>query len=270
MELSQGFKQLYYFKRQIYHASGFGTHFEDMMIQLSSESIATTPWVSGVAMDEKKALFCVVDADDALTAQIYQDSLDHVTSKTNFIWIHHHTHKVRGIQDTIKDIDIHLYSLGPNLCVAHIGKRLQSLSRGAGPTLYWPKTISESVSGPVLENRPWVETLESLCIADGKALLGPSDERLFDRALIYWCDLESSALRELLITQYHLSPNHIECLSLHRWNELRLLHQFEKRGYSHEMFRGLLLLSAELSRDPTIESKLTKACIHLRDLQKPS
>ncbi|MBY0316544.1 MAG: hypothetical protein K2Q26_13555 [Bdellovibrionales bacterium] len=260
MELSQGFKQLYSFKRQIHFHSGFGTHMDDMLIQLSSESVAISPFTSETVLDEKKTLFCVVDRDDAITTELYHKSIDnYFASKVNYIWVHHQLHKAQGMATTIKDTDIHIYSLGPQLAVAHIGKRLQSLHKGTGPSLDWSALQKMPSLSSVVENPQWVEAFEGKSIAGSQAFFTSPANRLFDRALLYWTDIESSALRDVLIRDHGVSPNHVDCLSLHRWNELRILAQFEKKGFTPEVFRGLLLFSSELSKDPKIDQKILAA-----------
>lgn len=242
---------------------------DEMLIQLSGEGISAQSLSSDSAFDEKKLLFTIIDRDDALTAQKYYSSIDDFSvSKTNFIWIDHHAHKFLGLSQSIKDTDIHIYSLAPNLAVAHIGKRLQGLSRGMSPALDWSYLKGYDFSlANAQENQQWVESLEKKNVSGGQPFFKHTVTRFYDRALIYWVDIESSALRDILIEKHGINPAAIECVSLHRWNELRLLAQFEKKSLAPELFRGLLLFSVDLAKDSALESKIKSAYEDLKKMQ---
>ena len=81
---------------------------------------------------------------------------------------------------------------------------------------------------------------------------------------MYWIDIEGEALRQTLIKDHQISSQQVESLSLSRWNELKLIAQFEKRGWSPEMFRGTVLFSMELSADKNLVEKIEKSASTLR------
>lgn len=242
---------------------------DEMLIQLSSQGISVQPSTVDSLFDEKKTLFVVRDIDDAITTEKYTSQADLNGSKVNHIWVHHHQHKIHSLEKTIKETDIHLYSLSPGLAVAHLGNRLQGLQRGISPTLNWSGYNQDSFRIiPPLLNQQWVEKIERAHLFQSRPFLENSNTREYDRALIVFKNFESSALRDLLIQKYNIPAVHIDCLSLHRWKNLKLLAQFEKRGIVPDIFRGLLILSAELSQHSQFEEHLANACSELTLAQK--
>lgn len=90
-------------------------------------------------------------------------------------------------------------------------------------------------------------------------------DRLFDRALVFWPDLDSSAVRELILQKMHWSEADeksllLESLSSCRWPLLRA------EEFSSQTLRGLLVIGIELLRNPQFEEVLLQSVQEVRQL----
>ncbi|MBY0383863.1 hypothetical protein K2X05_01780 [bacterium] len=263
LETVMGFQSLYSHKRLFSHSLGLGTHADEALLFLSRQGIKGTEASKETTWDDKKNLFCVLDLDDALTAEIYESpaSLD---EKIFRISILHHQHLFEKKTSEPSENEVRIFSFEKGAIALH-GKRCVSLPSVLAPTLHWASWKSEfSFSSNKTQAPAWVQKLESQTIANAQPLLSASTKRFYDRAILYWTDVEGEALRQTLIKDHQISQTSLESLSLSRWNELKLITQFEKRGWSPEMFRGALLLSTELASDNKLIEKIEQSVSVLR------
>jgi hypothetical protein len=265
LETVMGIQLLYSHKKQFHHSIGTGTHAEEAFLFLAKQGIKSID-VSGtevVEIDDKKSLCILSDVDDALTAQIYTQRS--VPEKLFNIKISHHLQHHRPTPLEPNESEILIYA-GENMAIVCLGKRAQSLHPFFSPGLSWSGISEFDGFLPKNENEIWVKKVEKEKWAGGEPLLSPTQERIFDRAILYWPGLDAGALRDLMIKGHETPPESIETLSLNRWHETRLVGQFEKRGHSAEILRGTLFLSSNLSDDSQFRKKLEHAREHLKKI----
>ena len=95
-------------------------------------------------------------------------------------------------------------------------------------------------------------SLEASGAAGSKAFFGKDEDRNFDRAVIYWDDMDSSAVQELVAEKlnYKIQPpgleSNLECLSPSRWKGYGSLDWLESFGIGPEMSRGVLIVSSKM------------------------
>ncbi len=264
LETVMAFQSLYSHKRQYNTHLGLGTHADEALLFLSRQGIKNIDLRQDANLDEKKTLFCLLDTDDAITAELYRD-LYSIDEKIFKIRISHHTHSFENTLPVVLDTEVVLFPFGDKGAIALHGKRCASLPSFLAPTLLWSQQPLPVIPFPRhQENKKWVQDLESSGVAGSQTLPGLADQRIYDRALLTWLDVEGEALRQSLIRDEKLSAGVVESLSLSRWNELKLIPQFEKRGWSPEMFRGTLILSAELAQDAKLLSKIESSVNKIR------
>lgn len=261
LETVMGFQNLYSHKRQFASHIGLGTHADEAMLFLSRQGIKNLETSSELANDEKKTIVHLLDLDDAITAEVYQHKYQ-FDEKLFRISISHHLHLFSKMSPTVKDTEVLIWAL-PEGAIAFHGKRCVSLPTILAPTLRCVALPSMPLQMKT-ENKPWVQQTEAQSIAGSQCLKGLSTERIYDRAIIAWTDVEAEALRQTLIADHAIAEKQIEALSLSRWNELKLIAQFEKRGWSPDHFRGTLILSSDLSEDKNLPKKIEAAVTKLR------
>lgn len=254
-------QSIYAHKKQFYYSLGMGTHADEGVLYLARQGTKAIefPLDQPPQIDDKKTLFWLCDVDDALTAQIYQTPENSALDGKVFrIWISHQRHYFEGLPPVVPDTDIMIYSMGSasGACVVHFGKRAQGLQMLLAPTLHWGSFPVIKTFDLRQENKSWVEQVEKNQWAGGVAFFEKPGPRIYDRALLVWKNCDASAIRDLLIQDHKVSPSHLEAFSLSRWNETKLIGQFEKRGYSSDVFRGALVISAELAKDTGFQKKI--------------
>ncbi len=241
-----------------------GTHADDMNVYLSRQGIKgvvqdiTAPVDT---LDDKKILFWVFDRDDAITGQKFvTDSKLKEDSKIFRIFVSHSLHLHQWPDNNIAETDIHILA-HPETggAVAYFGRRTQNITSSLCPTLQWAHFLEIGTFSRQSENTSWVQSIEGTSWQGSSALLTNISERLYDRALIFWKNLDASAIRELLIKDHGVSPLDVECLSLSRWTDTKLIHQFAQKNWDANTFRGTLILSARLSQVPDFNKRLLQA-----------
>lgn len=264
LEIGTAFQVLYSMKRQyLTSLSGLGTHADDMSVYLSRQGIkATAQDLAGSTdmLDDKKILFWIIDRDDAITGQKYvNDAKVKEDSKIFRIFVSHSLHLVHWPDSNINETDIIVLANPENGgAIALFGRRTQNITSSLCPTLNWTSFLNIDVFPRYQENKTWVQSIENTNWQGSSALLTNISERLYDRAIIYWKDHDASGIRDLLIKDHGISPKDVECLSLTRWLDTRVLPQFASRGWDANTFRGTLILSSRLAADTQFSNKLLK------------
>lgn len=270
IEIGQAFQSLYSHKRQYINGlQSLGNHADEMMVHLSRSGVKAIPG-SGLVedTDDKKTLFSVYDTDDAITGQKYLESgFIEQDSKIFRVFVFHVHHLIQWPSLNIGESDIYvLYHPQTQGAVALFGRRAQNINSLFCSTLNWSHFSHIGSFSPVQENKNWVQTLEEKTICGGNRLFQVSVNRWYDRALISWTSFDASALRDLLIQEHQVSQDDVECLSLSRWLDTKIMAQFAQRGWSSSTFRGTLILSARLSSRANFENDLTNAANRLISL----
>lgn len=262
LEIGMALQMMYSHKKQYYTGlKSLGNHYEDLSVFLSRQGIKAIPLDGHTQeVDEKKTLFSIIDVDDAITGEKYiAPTSQSSDSKILQISIYHHLHLVTFPEKNIGETDIYVLSHPAGGAVVLFGKRAQNISSFICSTLQW-QNFSHLKSFPVrVENKNWVEQVEKQSWQGSQPLLVNITERIYDRAIISWIDKDAGAIRDILINDHKVVPEYLESLSLYRWMDMRLLTQFEKRGWSAEQMRGTLILSTELVSDKEFFDKLHKS-----------
>lgn len=274
VEIGMAFQSLYSMKRQyLTTLSSLGTHSEDMTVFLSRQGIkaVTQDPTSGIdAIDDKKTLFWILDRDDALTGQKYiSDSTVSGDSKIFRIFVSHALHLHSWPDSNIGETDVHVLHHPPTGgAVALFGRRTQNINSPFCSALQWQNYLNIAQFPTAQEDKAWVQQMEAKSVSGSAALLNNISDRLYDRAILFWKDRDASSICDLLTRDHKISPLDVECLSLSRWLDTRLVTQFAARGWDANTFRGTLLLSSRLSADKHFESKLVATLEKLSELSK--
>jgi hypothetical protein len=245
-----------------------GTHADEGILFLARQGTKGIdfPADQPPVIEDKKTLFWLCDVDDAITGQLYHDPATATLDNKIFrVWISHRKHFYQPPPKTIADNDIFILA-NEGAVVAHFGKRAQGLQMLLAPTLNWESFTTFMGFTIRTEQKSWVEILETLKPAGSHALFTDARHRLYDRVLLVWEDLDGGALRDLLIKDHQLLAQHVECVGLNRWNEAKLIPQFEKRGWDADVFRGLVIFSTALANDVGFDKKITAAVDKLRKI----
>ena len=131
--------------------------------------------------------------------------------------------------------------------------------------LSFPPTILKEISleGFGREERLRVEEFENSHPAQGEPIFTKDAKRLFDRAVIYWPDMDGWALMTQVAQDLKLQippageNSLLETTSLNRWRGVRTMDWLRPYGFSDEMIRGTVIFARDLIDDrltPALES----------------
>lgn len=273
IEIGMAFQVLYSHKRQYVNGlCSLGNHADEMSVYLSRQGVKNLSGVeaSSLEIDEKKTLFSVYDVDDAITGQKYvETSFFEQDSKIFRVFVFHASHLLQWPSMNVGETDIYiLHHPSTGGAVALFGRRAQNINSLFCSTLQWSGFQKMGTFPSLLENKKWVEHLESHIPENGLKLFQTPVQRVYDRALIYWKEIDARAVYDLLIHDYQIDSNFVECLSLSRWVDTKLITQFSQRGWDAQVFRGTLILSSSLSGQGSFVDQLEKVLKKVTQISK--
>lgn len=215
----------------------------------------------------KSCLFFATSKLDPLTGELFDHSLLQVELeklKTVFIEITDASlQNPKALE--VGPYNIKLFSITHDLSVAILGERVR-IDRLHFDSLYFSNESVRQVRELNLageENKAEIQKFETACgsFCDVPLLARP---RVYDRAVLSFKDIDSSALAELLIEQEGLSQGDIEVGSLCKWQDARKLQWLAQQGFSPEQIRGLVII-----RSKAVSSQLASAVeTHYRAILK--
>jgi len=168
----------------------------------------------------------------------------------------------------LPDFAIEINTLGVENCFALVGRRAKSqpiFTMG----MNWSKFDQGEFLSRLQSPLPKEETtknkvlnFEKQAVGESQPVCDISDLRYYDRAAIYWEDLDATAVVEIL----NESESLITTPSLTTWGGLRTMKWLNKLGYSPSQIRGMLIIAADLLSDE-FEKKLAAKIAKIKELQ---
>lgn len=161
---------------------------------------------------------------------------------------------------------IWIHEFGDGSCAAILGTRFRAGTGIYGfmppPNLDFSRLKAQETTS---EKKTQILEIEKKFSSQKAPPLGA--DRQFDRAVLYFEDMDSSALRDLLIRKGgNAWASELEALSLCRWEDTGAFDDLLERGWSRESLRGTLIVSAALL-DRNFQEALTLALTELKAMQ---
>ncbi|MCB0350564.1 MAG: hypothetical protein KDD38_05235, partial [Bdellovibrionales bacterium] len=276
IEVCVGLSKLYPLKKNVYYFKNMNPHFDAALMPLAREGYKLvaleqglladpTAWVAGLARED---LFVLYSADEPILGRAYDVSKFEESLKDSNIFkirVSHsrHFYEQDELMTTLKQnkTQANIYSLGAGHGAGHaiaiLGERgrigslaAEQLSYSSIEDLSWFKKSRVLAAKNVLE----FETSCTVKVQTGAAagrqadvqchcIFKPNDLRVADRAVIYWLDMDGSAVIDRLapLLDIELKPPGQECrletTSLSRWGGVRTMDFLASQGLSPEMIR---------------------------------
>lgn len=270
-------------KKVVHLFKHMSPHFEPIAASLAREGLKVEihPW--GLPQVEEclktidKNTLCILFAyDNPLTGELYDTStLEAKASelKTFTLGLSHAKHLYRPLSAVQLPYAVRVCLLNQQLSLLYVGERLKSL-HSLSEWQSWPQTTAEQLNHLLqkkIERKTEVQKFESAPIAGFKAFF-THEERLFDRSVFYWEDLDATGLIEVLsqIRQHKLGPpgedHYIEAASLSRWGGMRTQDWLKHQNLNEKIIRGLVVLAAAWINNE-ISTDLNKAHQKILQLQ---
>lgn len=220
---------------------------------------------------KKDLLFAVIPEDDPLTGEIFEiEKLCEKLEEKKIFSIRISSHLFKHKRLKLAPNSCRICFLGGGFSMTLLGQRFKLENFLLAPAVWSHNDVSQvrSLLKPETVQEELVRHFESKEFDGSKPLLAPGTSRIFDRAAIFWNDLDSSAIRDLIIEdpQWKVRAHLIESTSPCRWTEPRQLEWLHLRGYSPDQVRGCLVVHHSLLT-PEFEDVLKKSCLEIRRLQ---
>lgn len=259
-EVVKGLAQLFPHKMNIAIRRDTSPHIENIAKGFSRDGLQAVPMTAGDIVDVdgalaklgKSALIYIAADDDVLTGEIfYSGELEKKLSDQKVFSLRI-SHDFFNKPLALGPYSIWIHQIAENLVLTAFGERvvMERLFFPLEGEFYpWPQALRK-----VEENKAAVMGFEESCQTFAKTPLYNKVNRLYDRAVLIFEDIDGSALRDLLLQEVgDLKPDFIETSSLCRWGRLKGVEWLYYQGYTLEQVRGLVAISSM-----ALGSELTK------------
>jgi hypothetical protein len=283
-EVTRGLARLFPHRRSIAYIQGCGPYFDPLVTFFSAEgySLQALPFTHLQQSDwietlKKDTLLVLFSEDDPLTGQIFEIEKFQTALELKRIFtvsVSHSAHLYRP-RWNVAPYWARILSGGSKYCLSLLGDRASKLENLLFGPPDWIQIATNSFSDTLElreEAQNAVESFEALCPAGGKPFFTRGTARLFDRAAIYWEDMDGEAfihgLAQVLKIPLNVPgiENRLETASLCRWKGLRSMQWLTEQGVSAEISRGLVLISKDLIYK-NLPAEMQKVRDHILRLQ---
>lgn len=273
-------------KKKLYYLKKMDPAFEAAIMLLAKEGFkvvelgfevldAPDEWSSGIT---KEDLFVLYSADDSLFGKTYDLSkFEKSLNEKNLFQIRvsnaRHFYEGLPVPNVLNRNSIQIFNLGYEHALTLLGERARVGSIVAGqlnyqklPDLGWVKNPRTSSEKLILdfESKNISGAQAFFKLSDGIPLTVNSNGRIFDRAVIYWPDMDGYAFIDRLAKKLNMQlqapgfDSRLETTSLSRWGGVRTMDFLAVHNLSPEQIRGLVILSSEIVANPNIVQIITQ------------
>ena len=283
-EVTRGLARLFPHRRSIGYVQGCGPYFEPLMKFFSAEGFAlqALPFVdlknlNWIETLKKDTLFVLLSDDDPLTGQLFdiagiQKALE--LKKIFSIVTSHAAHSYRAKWE-MSPYFVRVLSGGPQFALSLLGERAAKIE----PLLFgpadWAAALIEKVDAffeSKDEDQRAISEFENSPPGEAVPFFQAGTARLFDRAAIYWTDMDGEAMVHELAMALKVpllipgQESRLETASLCRWKGLKTLHWLSEQGIDADVSRGLILISRDLI-DKKLPNRIEKIREHILKMQ---
>lgn len=285
LEVVTSLQKQFPLRRKVYFCKSLDPLIDSVVIHLGREGIALQPltlaewtdnsWVSKV---DKEGLAVIMPIDDPFLGRVHErPDLQPVLATTKLfqISISHSYHRSRGIPPFTHPLQIHLLSLNESLGLGVFAEKAKVPLWLSG-TLPWHDDmidVATDVLADPQENRDVVLEFEQKQLAGCAPYFSGDVGRLWDRAVIFWKDMDAYAFIEELADRigFKLLPageeQTLETTSLSRWGGVRTMDWLYALGVEPEVVRGTVILSASVLKLRNFDAAFVAARERVLEMQ---
>lgn len=283
-EITQGLVRQFPHKKKVFYFRYMDPFLEPHMVALAREGYSVTRLDlkeieqpdSFIDKIDREALFVAYSEDDPLIGRSYPiTSMEQALaeSKAFRIRVSHAAHCYSTQPQDLDRHEIRVHSIHPQLCLGLLGSRARFGSLVA-EGLSWDMSLLEELKGLMQAKSTFEARVKEFEQGrPGQSEIFFSDaNRLWDRAVLYWPDMDGLALIHYLSKELGFelkAPGfepRLETTSLSRWGGVKTMDWLTAQGLSPEQIRGLVMISADLINDELI-TKIKKVRGQVLQLQ---
>lgn len=272
LEIVTSLQKQFPLRRKLYFCKSADPLVDGVVKCLAREGISLQPltaaeWAdnSWIGKTDKEGLAVIMPMDDPFLGRLYdQTDLQPALASTKLfqISISHSFHRSRGIPPLSHPLQIHLLSLNESLCLGVFGEKAK-VPLWVSDTMPFNEEMLETavdVLSEPQESKDVVLAFENKRLAGCEPFFPSEARRLWDRAVVYWKDMDGSAFIEELAGRigFGLLPpgeeQSMETTSLSRWGGVKTMDWLYALGVEPEIVRGLVILSASVLKLHNLEA----------------
>lgn len=255
-------------KKKVYFFRSLDPVIDGVMKHLAREGLSLQPMTleefrqpeSWIATIGKDTLAVVAPVDDVFFGRRHDVSAIHEALKAQRIlqiFVSHGRHRIDGRPIVESPFDLHLLNYSADICLGLFGERAR-LPHFMTETLPWTEDMHRRIVeilelAAVPERKDLIRRFESQGLAGARPHFALDDsDRLFDRAVVYWEDMDATAMIEELAERLSLPllppgmDANLETPSLSRWGGIRDMDWLVQQGFTAERVRGTVVIAADL------------------------
>ena len=210
LEIVTSLQKQFPLRRKLYFCKSADPLVDGVVKCLAREGISLQPltaaeWAdnSWIGKTDKEGLAVIMPMDDPFLGRLYdQTDLQPALASTKLfqISISHSFHRSRGIPPLSHPLQIHLLSLNESLCLGVFGEKAK-VPLWVSDTMPFNEEMLETavdVLSEPQESKDVVLAFENKRLAGCEPFFPSEARRLWDRAVVYWKDMDGSAFIEEL------------------------------------------------------------------------
>lgn len=253
-EAIKGINKLFLDKEEVLLLTNTSPLIEDIAVDLSREgkklikidSFSET-YKKSVKETLSSNISCaVICLDHPVTGQIYFDEEEVksiLAQKVFCVFISHHWHRVFKVEhDPYAAFCIYIDT---QIAVNLLGSRLRKIENNIFGSYVWDSIelyAAEKAFTTIRQNKDLILSWEASLLPKMEPLL-VSENRIFDRAIVYSRQIDSLALKDSLMEKYSIDPSHLCPLSLCYWEGLKTFDFMHRDFVDAQATRGCLIFS---------------------------
>lgn len=264
-EVTLGLLRQFPHKKKVAFVSGIDPTLEQPMLLLSREGALVERLPASCLSDVTSlqarladCLFVLVAEDDPLLGRLYQTAeLEKfcLQQKIFIIRVSHAHHRYLPLTQPAERHFIKICAMGVDFAIVMHSERVNWPPTMVDSLYFSPHLLRdlEKLKRQEVINPVAIQKFESSLPAESQAFFKAEDTaRIFDRAVIYWTDMDGLAVLERLLQRLGLpienpgEARRVEATSLHRWRGLRTMEWLKEFGFSEPMIRGTIIIDQKM------------------------
>jgi hypothetical protein len=285
LEIVTSLQKQFPLRRKVYFCKGLDPLIDSVIKHFAREGLGICPltaqeWAdnSWIAKVDKESLAVIMPLDDPFVGRIYnRPDLVHALGATKLfqVAISHSLHRSLGLPKQTNPQQIHLLSLNESLSLGIFAEKAK-VPLWMSETLPWNEEMLETATEVLIEpfsSREIIQEFESKRLAGAEPFFDSEANRLWDRAVVYWKDMDGYAFIEELAMRIGFSllapgmEQSLETTSLSRWGGIKTMDWLQSLGVEADVIRGLVILSASVIKLRGFDAAFTSSRDHVLGLQ---
>ncbi|WP_246845114.1 hypothetical protein [Bdellovibrio sp. NC01] len=245
----------------------------EVAVRSHSQITDVKEWVESL---KKETCFVMFAEDHPVTGEVYPfvEELDRLLNEKRIhsVRVSHARHFSEKVE--VRPYTVRLCSYSADLAVAVTGERFRSPTMMV-ESMAWDKAailrdLENSIKSKSVD-RDLVEAFETEISSAAQLVFKKDAVRIYDRAACYFQDASAEAVAELLFKKLGISTEQgwekMSSTNMCYWSGIKMFKHWWEPEPSHEMLRGLLIISVDLLKTKDFAKTLISSYEEIKQQQ---